>query len=141
MTVIKNATAAFHEQWAQALPEQLRSSTKDLLERIFPKIGQMGYGADWLTQWRRGLRACHPDVFPTYFRMTVPPGAIRRSEMLALLSLADTPAALGDALVQATSVTRPDGLSKARALLERLMDHVEEDIPDEHIPVVHWCAL
>lgn len=55
--------------------------------------------------------------------------------MLTLLSLAETPAALGDALVQATSEKRPDGLSKARALLERLMDHVEEDIPDEHIPV------
>lgn len=131
----QKARAAFHEQWAQVLPEQLRSSTKDLLERIFPKVGQMGYGADWLTQWRRSLRACHPDVFPTYFRMTVPPGAVRRSEMLALLSLAETPAALGDALVQATSVQRPDGLSKARALLERLMDHVEKDIPDEHISV------
>ncbi len=131
----QKAIAAFHEQWVQALPEQLRSSTRALLERIFPKIGQMGYGADWLTQWRRSLRACHPDVFPTYFRMTVPPGAVRRGEMLALLSLADTPAALGDALVQATGEKRPDGLSKARALLERLMDHVEEDIPDEHIPV------
>lgn len=131
----QRAIAAFHEQWAQALPEQLRSSTRALLERIFPKIGQMGYGADWLTQWRRSLRACHPDVFPTYFRMTVPPGAVRRSEMLALLSLADTPAALGDALVQATAEKRPDGLSKARALLERLMDHVEKDIPDAHIPV------
>lgn len=131
----QKARAAFHEQWALALPEQLRSSTRDLLERIFPKIGQMGYGADCLAQWRRSLRACHPDVFPTYFRMNVPPGAVRRSEMLALLSLAETPAALGDALVQATSEKRPDGLSKARALLERLMDHVEEDIPDEHIPV------
>lgn len=131
----QKATAAFHEQWVQALPEQLRSSTRDLLERIFPKIGQMGYGADWLTKWRRSLRACHPDVFPTYFRMTVPPGTVRRSEMLALMSLAETPAALGDALIQATNEKRPDGLSKARALLERLMDHVEEDIPDEHIPV------
>jgi predicted KAP-like P-loop ATPase len=131
----QRAIAAFHEQWVQALPESLRSSTKALLERIFPKIGQMGYGADWLAQWRRGLRACHPDVFPTYFRMTVPPGTVRRSEMLALLSLAEAPAALGEALVQATSVQRPDGLSKARALLERLMDHVEKDIPDEHISV------
>ena len=131
----QKAISAFHAQWVQALPESLRSSTKALLERIFPKIGQMGYGADWLAQWRRALRACHPDVFPTYFRMTVPPGAVRRSEMLALLSLAETPSALGDALVQATSVKRPDGLSKARALLERLMDHVEEDIPDAHIPV------
>jgi predicted KAP-like P-loop ATPase len=131
----QKAIAVFHEQWVQALPESLRSSTKALLERIFPKIGRMGYGADWLAQWRRALRACHPDVFPTYFRMTVPPGAVRRSEMLALLSLAETPSALGDALAQATSVKRPDGLSKARALLERLMDHVEEDIPDAHIPV------
>lgn len=131
----QRAIAAFHDQWAQALPERLRSSTKALLERIFPKIGQMGYGADWLTQWRRSLRACHPDVFPTYFRMTVPPGAVRRSEMLALLSLADAPAALCEALVHATSEKRPDGLSKARALLERLMDHVEKDIPDEHISV------
>lgn len=127
--------AAFHDQWAQTLPEKLRSSTSDLLERIFPKIGQMGYGADWLAQWRRNLRACHPDVFPTYFRMAVPPGAIRRSEMLALLGLAEAPAALGAALVQAASEKRPDGLSKARALLERLMDHVETDIPDEHISV------
>lgn len=131
----QNAIAAFHEQWMQTLPEQLRSSTSDLLERIFPKIGQMGYGADWLAQWRRSLRACHPEVFPIYFRMTVPPGAVRRSEMLALLKLAETPAALGDALVQATKVKRPDSLSKARALLERLMDHVAEDIPDEHIPL------
>lgn len=136
----QRAIAAFHEQWVQALPESLRSSTKALLERIFPKIGQMGYGADWLAQWRRGLRACHPDVFPTYFRMTVPPGTVRRSEMLALLSLAETPAALGVALVQATSVQRPDGLSKARALLERLMDHVAEDISDAHIPVF-ICVL
>ena len=27
-------------------------------------------------------------------------------------------------------------MSKARVLLERLMDHVEKDIPDEHIPLV-----
>lgn len=131
----QKAIAAFHDQWAQALPEQLRSSTRDLLERIFPKIGQMGYGTDWLGQWRRSLRACHPDVFPTYFRMTVPPGAVRRSEMMALLSLASTPSALGDALTQSTTQKRPDGLSKARAVLERLMDHVEKDIPDEHISV------
>ncbi|QMR83467.1 AAA family ATPase [Enterobacter roggenkampii] len=129
------ATVSFHEQWVQGLPKQLRSSISDLLERIFPKIGRIGYEADWLSQWRRNLRACHPDIFPTYFRMTVPPGAIRRSEMLALLNLAETPPALGEALIRVTGVKRPDGLSKARALLERLMDHVEKDISDKHISV------
>src|SRR5690606_26452306 len=96
----------------------------------------MGYGSDWLAEWRRNLRACHPDVFPIYFRLTVPPGAIRRGEMMALLSLAASPADFGNALVQAREERRPDGMSKVRALLERLMDHVEKDIPDAHIPTV-----
>lgn len=127
---------AFHTGWAQALPDQVQESSKALIERLFPKTGRMGYGSDWLGEWRRNLRACHPDVFPIYFRLTVPPGAIRRSEMMALLNLAGSPADFGKALVQAKDERRPDGTSKARALLERLIDHVEKDIPDENIPAV-----
>lgn len=125
----------FHQQWEQELPESLREGIKTLLECIFPKLGQMGYGREWLTEWRRCLRACHPDIFPIYFRLAVPPGAVRRSEIMALLELVATPAALGVALVQATNEKRPDGLSKARALLERLMDHIEKDISEDHIHV------
>jgi len=132
----RDAAQAFHEQWASEIPEPLRASTQALLERIFPKIGQMGYGADWLAEWRRNLRACHPDVFPIYFRLTVPPGAVSRQEVAALLRLADKPADFGNALVRAKSERRPDGLSKARALLERLMDHVEKDISEANVLTV-----
>lgn len=137
----RNAAQAFHEQWVSEVPEELRESTRALLERIFPKIGQMGYGPDWLAEWSRNLRACHPEVFPIYFRLTVPPGAVRRSEMTALLALAGAPADFGDVLVRAREEKRPDGLSKARALLERLMDHVEKDIPDAQIPTVIQALL
>lgn len=127
---------AFHTEWAQALPDQLQECSKALIERIFPKTGRMVYGTDWLAEWRRNLRACHPDVFPIYFRLTVPLGAIRRSEMIRLLSLTASPSDFGNALVQAKEERRPDGMSKARALLERLMDHVEKDIPNTDIPAV-----
>ncbi|NPW37091.1 KAP family P-loop NTPase fold protein [Pseudomonas aeruginosa] len=127
---------AFHAGWEKALPDQLQESSKALIECIFPKTGRTGYGSDWLAEWRRNLRACHPDVFPIYFRLTIPLGAIRRSEMMALLNLAASPSDFGNALVQAKEERRPDGMSKARALLERLMDHVEKDIPDAHIPAV-----
>lgn len=132
----ERAKEAFHAGWAQALPVDLQESSKVLIERIFPKTGRMGYGSDWLAEWRRNLRACHPDVFPIYFRLTVPPGTIRRGEMVALLGLAASPADFGNALVQAKEERRPDGMSKARALLERLMDHVEKDIPDAQISSV-----
>jgi len=126
---------SFHEKWASDLPEELRSSTQEMMERIFPKIDGTSYGTDWLQQCRRKLQVCHPDLFPLYFRLTVPPGAVRRSDIQALLSLAQTPATLGETLIAATREKRSDGLSKARALLERIMDHVESDIPAENVPV------
>lgn len=125
---------AFHDAWLEEVPEKQRSSTMALMQRLFPKLEQSIYGSEWLAQWRKALRVCHPEVFPTYFRLAVPPGAVRRSEMLALLNLVETPDALGEALVQATHDTRPDGISKARAILERLMDHVEADVPVAQIP-------
>ncbi|MFZ1181160.1 MAG: P-loop NTPase fold protein [Herbaspirillum sp.] len=130
-----SAKAAFHRQWAAELPERCRESTQALLKRIFPKIGQMIHSDDWLSQWRRKLRACHPEIFPVYFHLAVPQGAISRSEMMALLAPANSAADFGAALVHAKDEQRPDGLSKACVLLECLVDHVE-DIVDEHIPTV-----
>ena len=137
----QNAARVFHEQWMSEVPETLRGSTQALLEHIFPDIEQGGRGSDWLAECRRNLHACHPEVFPTYFRLSVPPGAVSRSEMTALLALAGAPVDFGNALVQAMKEKRPDGLSKARALLERLMDHVEKDIPDAQIPTVIQALL
>lgn len=137
----QNAAQVFHEQWRSEVPETLRGSTQALLEHIFPDIEQGGRGSDWLAECRRNLHACHPEVFPIYFRLTVPPGAVSRSEMTALLALAGAPVDFGNALVRAMKEKRPDGLSKARALLERLMDHVEKDIPDTQIPTVIQALL
>lgn len=137
----RKSTQDFHNRWSNEIPEELRESTRTLLERIFPSTGLMGYSSGFLLEWRRDLRACHPEVFPIYFRLAVPPGAVSRSEMMALLDLAGTPAEFGDVLVQAKDERRPDGLSKARALLERLMDHVEQDIQDPQIPSVIQALL
>lgn len=129
----KKEFQAFHDAWIKDIPEELRESTMSLLRRIFPKLENTTYGADWVAEWRKNQRVCVPELFPTYFRLAVAPGTIRRSEMVALLALADTPDLLGQSLVKATLEKRSDGISKVRALLERLMDYVPKDIPDERI--------
>ena len=53
--------------------------------------------------------------------------------MRMLLKLAGEPKKFSDTLIKASLEKRPDGLSKA-LLLERLMDHVETDIPPTDIP-------
>lgn len=121
------ARQAFHEQWQQSLPEELQESTKALLERVFPKIGSTGYGSDWLQEWRKGARACHPDFFSIYFRLTLPAGGVSRSEIKKLLALASKPSDLAGNLIKASTVTREDGIPKIRVLLERLIDYIEND--------------
>lgn len=117
------------------LPPRFRTQALELLERLFPKLERTTYGADWLSTWRKALRVCHPDLSEIYFRFSVPPGVIRRSEVESVLQLATSPATLRQTFLDAVHQKRLDGLSKARGLLERLRDHVESDIPQEHVPV------
>lgn len=126
------ARRAFHDSWLNKLPETQRSNVFALMQRIFPKLEQSIYGHEWVTEWRKRQRACVPEIFPIYFRLSVPEGTIRRSEILNLLTL--TPNLLATALVSASKETRPDGLSKVRVLLEHLMDYVEAEIPASDIP-------
>ena len=127
------ARKAFHDSWRGELSEEMRACTFALLQRMFPKLEDSIYGSDWIAGWRRDRRVCVPELFPTYFRLSVPPGEISRSEMMAFLAFADNADQLEHALLYAANVIRPNGISKVRTLLERVMDYVEKDIPEHHI--------
>lgn len=135
------AEEAFHDKWIQAVPEAWRPNTRALVERLFPKTGTMGYAADWLNEWRRDLRVCHPDLFPVYFRLSLPSGAVSRAEITALVASLAEPSDFKERLLAATKQLRPDGISKSRELLERLMDHVPKDVPDARVPVAISALL
>ncbi|MEI7673389.1 MAG: P-loop NTPase fold protein, partial [Deltaproteobacteria bacterium] len=132
---------AFHDTWAEEIPEVWRSGIRALLGRLFPKIQKVGYGADWLERWRKDLRVCHPEVFPIYFRLSLPIGAVSHQEMKEFIGLLAQPVLFKELLSQSKTEKRPDGLSKARVLLERLMDHVEADIPEVQISTMCEALL
>jgi len=138
----KEAEQAFHQEWLTKVPEALRPSTKDLVERLFPRLGSVWsnvhYGGDSLLSWRRELRVCAgEDIFQAYFRLSLPPGAVSRADINALLAAATQPVAFADILRAAKNRKMPTGLSQARALLERLMDFVPEEMnADRAQPVI-----
>ncbi|MFZ2053358.1 MAG: hypothetical protein WAU81_04095, partial [Candidatus Aminicenantales bacterium] len=127
----------FHDKLLEQIAEPHRATLKQLLTRLFPKLervyGNIQYGPDWALTWEKQLRICSPDIFPIYFRLALPTGAISREEMHALLTLAENSEAFGKKLVQLTKTHRPDGSTKLSALLEKMEDYTEEDIPVEHI--------
>jgi predicted KAP-like P-loop ATPase len=120
---------AFHEGWMKALGPQ-RAHVQRLLVRMFPRLesvfGNTVYGTDSLTRWRRAMRACSPDVFGIYFRLSVPCGAISNAEFGAALSEEQLPQ-LAERLRQLASEKRADGATRARAMLDMLNDFARDE--------------
>lgn len=135
----------FHDAWLSRVPEDLRAPVKDLLTRLFPKLESVwsntSFGSDWKMKWRSQLRICSEDIFSVYFRLAVPEGAISKADIQATLQAAESVDTLKTLFLEASRVLRPDGTSKARALLERLLDLTCDGIPNSKILVFVTALL
>jgi predicted KAP-like P-loop ATPase len=130
----KETEKAFHDTWLAKVPKNRQSTVKTLLSRLFPKLesiwGNMSYGGDWDTRWRKELRACSPDIFDIYFQFGVSADTLRRTELDELISVAaDTEKAI-QILKFASTIKRPNGMSKAREYIERIYDFTDEITPE-----------
>lgn len=124
---------AFHDGWLTTVPESYREGVKAMVERLFPKLeavwGNMNYSGDWEKRWRRELRVCSPTVFPIYFQFGVSADSLSRQEIDALVTLGGDVDAICAELLAAIEVRRPDGSSKAREYMSRLLDLEETLTP------------
>lgn len=138
----KARAETFHQGWLENVPVDLREMTKELVQRLFPRLDSVWsnthYTGDSLQRWRTELRVCVPDIFPAYFRLSLPEGAVTRADVNALLSAALDSAAFSNVLHSALTQKTPKGASKARELLERLMDHLNNELDASHAePVIN----
>jgi predicted KAP-like P-loop ATPase len=90
----------------------------------------MGYGSDFLGEWRRKGRVCSPDKFETFFRLAIPAGELSESEVATGLGLAGNQPAFAGMLLELNSSGR------LIRFLERMEDNTEEAIPLEHVPAI-----
>jgi len=74
---------------------------------------------------------CSADVFPVYFRLEVAEGSIRAQDVMQFLEIANDQNKVAAHLTKLTGQTHPSGITRARALLERLEDYTGEHIPIE----------
>jgi len=134
----------FHNEWLERLRTNrplLEGPVKDMLKRLFPKLlgvwGNSHYGSDWEVGWRRSMRICSEDVFPVYFSLSVANGEISNSEMQMILSNASNSQLFGAEILELSKQIRPDGKTRANALLDRLQDYTGKEIKAEQIePIV-----
>ncbi len=114
------------------VPEEIRPSIQRVLIRIFPAIVSSDVELFEIEEFRRNLRVCHPDMFQIYFKFALPLAVASRAEMMELVELTKSPEKFGRALVEAKNFRNSDGSSKARMMIELLIEHVVQDIPNDH---------
>ncbi len=122
-----------YDRYLEMAPKDGRAAVRALLCHLFPRYavaaGQPLGGIDLDGKWRKESRICDPDVFPVYFRLSVPEGAMSNAEMRTLLSLATHPAKLSQEMHRLAGTCPPNrSTTRLRAFLERLLISVD-DIP------------
>jgi predicted KAP-like P-loop ATPase len=123
----RESEARFHDAWLSTVPEPLRESTKDVMQRLFPRLAavwsNMHYSPDSAREWRIARRVCLKDFFNVYFRLALAPGAVSRTDIDGLIAAARHEQEFAAVLLKARDSIDTAGVSKVRYLLDRFMDY------------------
>jgi len=107
-----------------------KEQLKDFLKRLFPRLesvyGNMNYGSSWLNNWRKAGRICSPDIFESFFRLSLPKNEISRKEILRILSTANNHEGFS------VELEKLNEQGKIISFLDRLEDYTKNDIPEEN---------
>ena len=119
---------AIHEQINELKQDILR----DFLQRLFPKMENVGYSHSFLESWRKQGRICSPDLFDTYFKLFIPKDEISLREIERILSTGN------NAEVFSSELIKLNQDKKIIRFLERMEDYTREDIPENNIiPIIN----
>ncbi|NPV45156.1 MAG: AAA family ATPase [Firmicutes bacterium] len=134
----ENALKSFHKGLIEKLPENDKKPLMSLLRQLFPMLegieglyGNIHYGAEFVSEWRKKLRVCVKEIFPIYFRFSVPEGDMSNIEINTLLALLDDIEAFGNKLIELSRQIRPDGYTRLSVFLERLLDFIDKIPTDQ----------
>lgn len=134
--VFGNEEEARFDSWLDRVSEGNRGAIKGVLSRLFPKFAAEyagnRYSGEFERTWRVQRRICSSEIFPVYFRLSVPGDSISEEEMREWLALADDPEAFGQRLLEFANQERRDGTTRARVAIDRLDDYAHEELRAEY---------
>lgn len=116
----------FHQAWANEINEGIRPGIQSMLERIFPRLDNMGRGTEFLSKWRRLRRAASPEVFQNYFAFTIDADQLSRRAIIVFIDELSDQEQTQRTILAAIEDKRADGSSKAKDYLANLLDFEDE---------------
>ncbi len=137
------------EDYAAFLDETLSDEAetavvKELLFYLFPRVGEqfrrMRHYRENKDTFRKRRRICHPDIFPFYFRETVPRGELSAAELDSVLATTDDAEVFAEELRRMTGEEGKADRSKANTFLRRFSEYLDE-LPDEDVDEVVFALF
>lgn len=120
------------EMILKQVDEKQRDILPDFLQRLFPRMENVGHSYSFLETWRKQGRICSPDIFDTYFKLFIPKDEISLREIERILSTGN------DTDTFSSELLKLNQDNKIIRFLERMEDYTREDIPDENIvPIIN----
>lgn len=120
------------EPFLAGLPPARHELAKAALQRLFPKLEEVGYGSEWIARWDAGRRICVEAHFDTYFRLTLSDEALPVGVIEELSRRADDTAFVETTMREAARTTRRNGKSMIPVYLDELNTHASK-IAKEHV--------
>ena len=105
---------------------------KDFLQRLFPRIENVGYSQSFLESLRKKGRICSPDIFDIYFQLAIPKDEISLKEIERIIATGNNAESFSNELIRLSKE------NKIIRFLERMEDYTRDDIPEENIiPIIN----
>lgn len=121
-------------------PKPEHDRIRRVLKRLFPTLesiwGNLTYGGDPEKRWAIERRVCSVKHFDTYFRFAISDDAVTSAELNTFLSRADDVEYVKTTLIDAVSVSRRAGGTKAAVWLEELRTHADSVARDKIQPLL-----
>lgn len=121
------------EPYLAGVPEDHHDLVRIALQRLFPRMEEMGYGHEWISTWDAERRVCVEKHFNTYFRLTLGQDVLPISDINEIVDRADDIAFVQAAFRHAAAAERPTGQSLVPVYMDELTAHAKR-VPKEKVP-------
>ncbi len=102
------------------VPEDRHELAKTALQRLFPRLEDMGYTDEWLSEWKAERRVCVEAYFDTYFRLSLSDDVLSANQIKELIDKADDRHFIQTAFREASKIERRSGQSMIPVYLDAL---------------------
>jgi predicted KAP-like P-loop ATPase len=111
-------------------------TAKTALQRLFPRLEEMGYGAESESGWNMERRVCVEQHFDTYFRLSLGEGALPIAQIGDLTKRAGQPDFIDPAFRRAAATIRRNGKSMVPVYLDELTTHAQRVDRESVLPLL-----